>query len=82
LNVGDTVWVMIDPLKNQNYDSFTGFDFSIMKSVVATSGSMALMAASAVPEPTSAVLAIGALALYGLRRPRRRFAPRSGATQE
>jgi hypothetical protein len=27
LNVGDTIWVMLDALKNQSYDSFTSFDF-------------------------------------------------------
>jgi hypothetical protein len=78
LNVGDTVWVMIDPLKNQNYDSFTGFDFSILKSVpigVAAGASMALMGISAVPEPTSAALIMAALSLFGLRRLRRRSLP-------
>ena len=33
LNVGDTVWVMVDPLKNQLEDSFINFDFTIQKLV-------------------------------------------------
>ncbi len=33
LHVGDTVWVMIDPLKNNNNDSFTNFNFSLEKLV-------------------------------------------------
>ncbi len=33
LNVGDTVWVMIDPLKNNNDDSFINFNFSLQKLV-------------------------------------------------
>ena len=31
LNVGDTIWVMIDPLKSQSYDAFVNFDFSLQK---------------------------------------------------
>jgi hypothetical protein len=68
LNVGDTVWVMVDPLKNQNYDLFTGFDFSIQK--LFSSQSLAF-AASMVPEPTSGLLLVMGAALLGLRRPRR-----------
>ena len=39
LNVGDTIWVMIDPLKSQSYDAFKNFDFSLQKAVqMATMG--------------------------------------------
>ena len=33
LNVGDTIWVMIDPLKTQVDDGFINFDFSIKRLV-------------------------------------------------
>ncbi len=75
LNVGDTVWVMVDPLVNQYYDSFTNFDFAIQKSVpiieattqsLATSSSMSI---GTVPEPSSATLLV--LAMLGCW-PRRR----------
>jgi hypothetical protein len=67
LNVGDTIWVMIDPLKNQLYDGFTGFDFSIQKSVPL----LAMLGSSVVPEPGTAVLLIMALTCLGVRPPRR-----------
>ncbi len=39
LNVGDTIWVMIDPLNSQSYDAFKNFDFSLQKAVpMATDG--------------------------------------------
>ncbi len=72
LNVGDTVWVMIDPLKSQSYDAFTNFDFWLQKAVplmAGGTGAMGLMA-SAVPEPSSLALVI--LALAGCRLSRRR----------
>jgi hypothetical protein len=68
LNVGDTIWVMVDPLNTQYYDAFRGFDFSIQK--LFSSQSLAF-AASMVPEPTSVVLLVMAATLLGLRRPRR-----------
>jgi hypothetical protein len=74
LNIGDTVWVMIDPLKNQNYDSFTNFDFAIQKSVpsvqlvqAATHPSLSVSAAG-VPEPGTASLLLLGLATLFLRR--------------
>ena len=48
LNVGDTIWVMIDPLKTQSYDAFANFNFAIQKSVpamIATATTQAMIAA-------------------------------------
>jgi hypothetical protein len=72
LNVGDTVWVMIDPLKSQSYDAFMGLDFSLQRAVELTTMGMAGLSLSAVaiPEPSSTALAIAALAGCGWRRRR------------
>ena len=40
LNVGDTVWVMIDPLKNNNNDAFINFNFSLEKLVYSAQGAL------------------------------------------
>jgi hypothetical protein len=61
LNVGDTVWVAIDPLKTQTDDFFINFDFSLQKLVYSTIGqglAAPLMQSVAVPEPSTAVLFI------------------------
>jgi hypothetical protein len=66
LNVGDTIWVMIDPLKSQSYDAFVNFDFSLQKAIpLAGMAAMSLMAVG-VPEPASAVLLLTALAGWAL----------------
>jgi hypothetical protein len=74
LNVGDTIWVMIDALKNHSYDAFAGFDFSIQKSVpldlVAPAMNM-MLGASPVPEPATSTLFLAGLAALAWRRPRR-----------
>jgi len=71
LNVGDTIWVMIDPLKSQSYDAFMNFDFSLEKQVPIEGGmaAMSLMAV-AVPEPSSGLFVLTALA--GVAASRRR----------
>jgi hypothetical protein len=76
LSVGDTVWVMVESLKNQSYDSFINFDFSIQKSfpvlaAAATQGVSQLTSAVAVPEPHTATFLIAALAGGGLTWRRR-----------
>ena len=73
LSVGDTIWVLINPLSNQNYDSFKGFDFSIEKSIplLLLAGTAAANSATVVPEPnTAALLFLGGLGLW--LRPRRK----------
>jgi hypothetical protein len=59
LNVGDTVWIMFDALKNQNYDAFTDFDFALQRFVPSVT-----LAAQAVgvPEPSSMSLLFVAMA--------------------
>ncbi len=74
LNVGDTVWVMIDPIKSQIDDAFTGFDFSLQK-LVYSMQNLALnaqMPSVSVPEPGTMGLLIVALAAGCFPRRRRR----------
>jgi hypothetical protein len=67
LSVGDTVWVMIDPLNSQSYDAFTNFDFSLQKLMPIEGGMAALsLAATAVPEPSSSALLLIVAAGIGL----------------
>jgi hypothetical protein len=68
LSVGDTIWVMIDPLKSQSYDAFVGLDFSLQKAVeMATMGTASLsLSAVGVPEPSSAAILLAAMVGCGL----------------
>jgi hypothetical protein len=59
LAVGDTLYVMVGSAKNQNYDLFKGFNFTIEKLMPAALAPLA--AIQAVPEP-----AAGAMAAVGL----------------
>jgi hypothetical protein len=73
LHVGDTVWVMIDPRKNNNDDTFTNFNFSLQKLVYSAQNAVfgtQLFQASAVPEPAAASLLLIAITA-GLARRRR-----------
>jgi PEP-CTERM motif len=73
LNVGDTVWVMIDPLKNNNDDSFINFNFSLERLVYSAQSTLfaaGLQIGTTVPEPSSAALILLGLAAYCLRRRR------------
>jgi hypothetical protein len=79
LNVGDTVWVAIDPLRNHTDDAFMNFDFSLQKLLYSQIVPFAAQAMAfgtestqslGVPEPTTAVLLLIGIACF---RPRKRF---------
>jgi hypothetical protein len=73
LNVGDTVWVMIDPLKNNNNNAFLNFNFSLQKLVYSAQGALfaaGLQLGTAVPEPSTLALFFLAIAGYQPRRRR------------
>jgi hypothetical protein len=73
LNVGDTVWVMIDPLKNNNNNAFLNFNFSLQKLVYAAQGALfaaGLQLGTAVPEPSTLALFLLAIAVFHSRRRR------------
>jgi hypothetical protein len=79
LNVGDTIWVMVNPLATQAYDSFTNFNFSIQKAIplalplMANASSSQLgLNAVVIPEPSSVVLLLMAFGGTFLRRIRQR----------
>ncbi|HEX3600987.1 MAG TPA: PEP-CTERM sorting domain-containing protein [Lacipirellulaceae bacterium] len=83
LHVGDTVWVMVDPLKNQIDDTFVNFDFSLQRLVYGMqslavngfanfSAGAQLMASNSVPEPASVALLFIAIAAGCMPRRRRR----------
>jgi hypothetical protein len=73
LNVGDTVWVMVNPLSSNYYDYFTSFDFLIQKGLPLALSSMldSENVASAVPEPSTACMFLLALACFGCNQRRR-----------
>ncbi len=76
LNVGDTVWVMIDPLKNQTDDGFRSFDFSLQRLIYSNSAGPGVMTAFAgmsletttIPEPSALALLLMAMAGCGICR--------------
>jgi hypothetical protein len=77
LKVGDTVWVMIDPLANQVNDLFTNFDFMVEKSLTGTSSPPPSTNPppkvgpwGSVPEPGAASLFILGLAIFSAGRAR------------
>lgn len=70
LNVGDTIWVMIDPLKNQIDDVFSSFNFSIQKLFYSVPQFVfgAQPNGAVVPEPGTLALAAIALGAFASRR--------------
>lgn len=66
LNVGDTIWVMVDALKNQKFDAFKNFDFSIQRLTAVSSSTDSTDEPSTVvtvfPEPSTGTLLLLALA--------------------
>ena len=66
LNVGDTVWVMVDPLGNNAHDLFVDFDFSLQKAAPMT----AQLSAMLVPEPAAGTIALVVFACLANRRRR------------
>lgn len=74
LNVGDTIWVMVNPLKNQIDDSFVNFDFSIQKLVFAAEqfplAAQQRLSSAAIPEPSTITLLLLAFGFLRLRNKR------------
>jgi hypothetical protein len=67
LQVGDTIWVMVDPLANLYFDSFMNLDFSIQKGIpIDDMGAGGLAAIAAVPEPGAVTLLLIAALIGGL----------------
>ncbi len=76
LAVGDTIYVIIGAAKNQVYDLFSKFNFTIEKLIPAP----LMPVVQAVPEPTAAALCLTAvLAFAATRRPTRRSPPSAAA---
>ncbi|QDT72315.1 hypothetical protein [Lacipirellula limnantheis] len=74
LAVGDTIYVMIGSLKNQNFDNFANFDFSIERLTAVTPvPAAAAFALASVPEPSSAVMLTLATAMLSGARLRQRL---------
>jgi hypothetical protein len=61
LNVGDKIWLAISPLKNQYFDGFHNFDFTVQR----------LTSITPIPEPGTATLLVTALAACCWRGRRR-----------
>jgi PEP-CTERM motif len=77
LNVGDTVWVMVNPLKSQIDDAFMNFDFSLQRLVYSAqySGQTQAIAglslqSNTVPEPSTLALLLMAIGGCCVRRRR------------
>jgi hypothetical protein len=82
LQVGDTVWVMIDPLKSQIDDGFKNFDFSLERLVYtaqypgqATTFAAMSLQSNTVPEPSTIALLVMALSGFCVRRRRKVVTP-------
>jgi hypothetical protein len=65
LKVGDSIYVVINAMSNQDYDGFKAFDFSIQKLMPVAQAFAALMA---VPEPASLVQMGVVMVLMAMRR--------------
>jgi hypothetical protein len=74
LAVGDTLYVMVGSAKNQNYDLFKGFNFTIEKLMPAALAPLA--AIQAVPEPAAGLMAAVGAAWASAALGRRRVRPR------
>jgi hypothetical protein len=76
LNVGDTLWVIIDPRKNNNDDAFTNFNFGLQKLVYSSPNALfgaQLVQSNTVPEPATALLVLVPIpVILGTRRKRNR----------
>jgi hypothetical protein len=83
LGVGDTVWVAINALNNQSYDSFINFDFVLQKEIpsfLLMSSSLELPdSETVVPEPCTLHMVFVAIAGWQIARGRRRMRSRRPA---
>jgi hypothetical protein len=75
LGVGDTIWVMVNPLKNNQFDAFKNFDFTIAKLTTVTEGENATDdsegSLGSFPEPSTAILLFIAAVGHQLTRRRK-----------
>jgi hypothetical protein len=76
LQVGDTVWVAVSSKNNLYYDTFTNFDFTLRKFAPGMDTAMSSFAMLVVPEPSTSLYLLAAMASCCLMRRRDRLGGR------